>query len=330
MDTSQPIKVDIPSLVSLRGKTIIVTGASSGIGLETAEFFYELGCNVVFVGGRKKPPTYVPLDSPRVLILQCNIGSWDSQVDVFTAAIAKFGQIDIVCPNAGVAEPQGQYFNLGVDENGRPKPLDMIAYEIDMKGTASTIALAIHYMKAKGGSIIIMSSRAGYAGVPSLPSYSASKHGTFSASFDYDYGQIRIQDGALTIPGATGLLRSLDLPASQINISISLVAPSITFTPGTFPTEYKRGDAAFQEMRTKLKQLGIGLSSSATCAHAVGYLAQGGLRTAGMGLLVDNDEIHNLEQALKDSRPAWWVEKSDNEKSRKEYAKQMAANKSKL
>jgi len=303
MDPSQPIIVDPTTLQSLSGKTIIITGASSGIGLETAEFFYELGCNVVFVGGRKKPPTYVPEDSPRALLLQCDISSWDSQVDMFTAAIEKFGQIDIVCPNAGVAEPQGQYFNLGVDDKGRPKPLDMIAFEVDMKGTAATIALAIHYMKPKGGSIIIMSSRAGYAGVTLLPSYSASKH------------------------GATGLLRSLESPAAEHNISISLVAPSITFTPGTFPKEYKRGEAAFNEMRTKLKGVGIGLSSSRTCALAVAYLAKGGLETKGMGLLVDDDEINNLEQALKDSRPQWWLDKSDNKKSAKEFAKQTAANK---
>jgi len=297
MDTSKPLKPDIASFKSLAGKTIIITGASSGIGLETAELFYELGCNVVFVGGRKRPPTNVPADSPRALILQCNITSWDSQVDVFEAAIAKFGQIDIVIPNAGVAEPQGQYFNLGVDEKGRPKPLDMIAFEVDMKGTAATCALAFHYMK-KGGSVIIMASQAGYAGVPILPSYSASKH------------------------GAVGLLRSLESTAAKRKISVSLVGPSITYSPGTFPEEYERGEEAFQNMRKKLKQVGVGLSSARTCALAVGYLAKGGLETKGMGLLVDDDEIWNLEQALKDSRPKWWAEKSHNEKSAEEFAKQ--------
>lgn len=179
-DTSLPITVDIASLKSLAGKTILVTGASSGIGLETAEFFYELGCNVVFVGGRKRPTTDVPLDSPRVLVCQCDIGSWDSQVDVFEAAIKKFGSIDIVCPNAGVAEPQGQYFNLKLDDAGRPLPLDLKVLDVDMKGTAFSVGLAFHYMKAKGGCVIIVSSRAGYGGMPEMPSYSASKHGKLS------------------------------------------------------------------------------------------------------------------------------------------------------
>jgi NAD(P)-dependent dehydrogenase (short-subunit alcohol dehydrogenase family) len=111
-DHSIPIVVDRSSLKGLAGKTVLITGASSGIGLETAELFYELGCNVVFVGGRKRPTTYVDLSSPRVLVLQCNVANWESQVDIFEATIAKFGKIDIVVPNAGVAEPMGQYFNL--------------------------------------------------------------------------------------------------------------------------------------------------------------------------------------------------------------------------
>jgi len=77
-------------------------------------------------------------------------------------------------------------------------------------------------------------------------------------------------------------------------------------------------------MRDTLKPMGINLSSSRTCALAVAYLASGGLDRAGMGLLVEGDEIHNLEQAITDSRPEWWVKKSDNRKAREEYAKQMS------
>jgi NAD(P)-dependent dehydrogenase (short-subunit alcohol dehydrogenase family) len=186
-DPSLPIQVERDSLKSLAGKTILVTGASSGIGLETAELFYELGSNVIFVGGRKRPATNIPLDSPRVLILQCDISSWSSQVSVFAAAMQKFSKIDIVVPNAGVAEPQGQYFNLKVDEEGRPLPLDLGVVDVDMKGTMYTVALAFHYMKGKGGSVVIVSSRAGYGGMPEMPSYSASKHGWFSSSLQLHY-----------------------------------------------------------------------------------------------------------------------------------------------
>jgi len=299
MASAPAIQVDEAALKSLAGKTIIVTGASSGIGLETAEFFYELGCNVVFVGGRKRPATDVPLDSPRTLLCNCDISSWESQVAVFDAAIKKFGQIDIVCPNAGVAEPRGQFFDLKVDDSGVLQPLDLRVFDVDLKGTAYTLGLAFHHLAAKGGSVIIVSSMAGYGGVEEMPSYSASKH------------------------GATGLLRSLHGPAAEKNIALSLVAPHITFTPGVFAQQYKPGIEEFRKMRNKLKPMGINLSSSHTCALAVAYLAEGGLKTAGMGLLVEDDEIYNLEHALSQARPEWFVKKSENEAAREEYKKQM-------
>jgi NAD(P)-dependent dehydrogenase (short-subunit alcohol dehydrogenase family) len=180
MDTSDApvIKVDPGSLKSIAGKTIIVTGASSGIGLETAEFFYNLGCNVVFVGGRKRPDTYVDLNSPRALACQCDISSWDSQVEVFEAAKRRFGQIDIVCLNAGVAEPRGQFFDVQIDEaSGKPLPLDLRVFDVDLKGTAYGVGLSFHYLKEKGGSVIMVTSRAGYGGNEMMPGYSASKNG---------------------------------------------------------------------------------------------------------------------------------------------------------
>ena len=86
------------------------------------------------------------------------------------------------------------------------------------------------------------------------------------------------------------------------------MAPGICFTPGTFPTEYVRGEEAFQSLREKLKLIGLDLSSSLTCALATAYLAVRGMKMNGMRLLVDDDAIYNLEQATLDSKPAWLTE----------------------
>lgn len=171
-----PIKIDEDSFKVLKGKTVLITGASSGIGLECADYFYGLGCNVAYIGGRKRPPTKVPLDSPRTLLRNIDVSSFEAQNEVFEATVQKFGKIDIVVPNAGVNEPRKQYFNLEKDENGKLKPLNLKVIDVDLKGTAYSIALGIHYMP-HGGSIIMMTSLAGYAGVPEMPNYSASKHG---------------------------------------------------------------------------------------------------------------------------------------------------------
>jgi len=133
-----------------------------------------------------------------------------------------------------------------------------------------------------------MTSLAGYAGVPEMPNYSASKH------------------------AATGLLRSLSGPCKEKNISLSLVGPHITFTPGTFPDIYRPGYEAFKEMYDNLVPMGIKMSQSITCAHATAYLAAGGLSTAGLGLLIEADEIHELEKELEKARPAWFLTKCDS------------------
>ncbi|KAF2809859.1 NAD(P)-binding protein, partial [Mytilinidion resinicola] len=271
---------------SFEGKTVLITGASSGIGLETAELFYSLGANIAFICGRKTPPTKIPLESPRTLRINLNLSDWSALSAAFLATYEKFGRIDIVVPNAGLAEPPGQYFNLQEDGEGGLKPLDMIAVEIDIKGTMYTIALGIHYLKKNqnptGGSIVIMSSMAGYEGVSGMPGYSASKH------------------------AATALLRSLPRNAAPLNIAVSLVAPSMTYTPGAFPGTYKPGKAAFEEMDAKMKKVGVNMSSAYTCANAVAYLVEKGLDANGVSLLVDRDQITDLESEIAASRPAWF------------------------
>lgn len=282
-----PIKVNEDDFKDLKGKTVLITGASSGIGLETADYFYKLGCNVAYIGGRKRPPTEVPLDSPRTLLRNVDISSFEGLADAFEATVEKFGQIDIVVPNAGVSEPKNQYFNLSKDEKtGKLQPLDLRVIDVDLKGTAYTVALGIHYMQEKnGGCIIMMTSMAGYAGVRQMPSYSASKH------------------------AATGLLRSLAPPCLEKNIALSIVAPSITFTPGTFPEQYKPGYEAFKQMYDAMLPLGFKMSQSITCAQATAYLASKGLESTGQALLVEADEINELELELGSLEPAWLKKK---------------------
>jgi NAD(P)-dependent dehydrogenase (short-subunit alcohol dehydrogenase family) len=177
MGRETPITIDESAFKNLAGKTILITGASSGIGLETANYFYKLGANVAFIAGRKRPATDVPLDSPRTLLRNVDVSNWDQQVEAFEATVAKFGHIDIVLPNAGVNEPRGQFFDLKTDDAGKLLPLDTKVIDVDLKGTAYTTALGLHYLKEKGGSIIIMSSMAGYVGVDEMPGYATTKHG---------------------------------------------------------------------------------------------------------------------------------------------------------
>ncbi|KAI9735371.1 MAG: hypothetical protein M1818_006566 [Claussenomyces sp. TS43310] len=279
-----PLKIDENAFSVLKGKTVLITGASSGIGLECADYFYKFGANVAYVGGRKRPPTEVPLDSPRTLLRNVDVSSFEQVDGAFQAVIEKFGRVDIVVANAGVAEPQGQMFNLQKDAAGKLQPPDLRVIDIDLKGTVYTVALGIHYM-TQGGSIIMMTSLAGFGGVQQMPNYSGSKH------------------------AATGLLRSLTEPCRAKDIALSVVAPHITYTPGTFPDQYKPGAAAFKQIYDALLPKGMRISQAITCAQATAYLAAGGLDVAGQALVIEADEINEIEKDLVDTRPDWFAAK---------------------
>lgn len=95
------------------------------------------------------------------------------------------------------------------------------------------------------------------------------------------------------------------------------MGPHITHTPEIFGGDYQRGDEAFQKMRQALLPSGVRLSSSLTCALAVGWLAIGGMKSSGMELPAENDEIHSLERELLDVQPTWFVVKADAKGTRR-------------
>jgi len=94
-------------LVSLAGKTIIVTGASRGLGLATARLALELGANVVAVSrsSRTENVLAVQYGLKRVLCLTGNVADAAFAQASVDAAIARFGTIDGLVNNAGNSVP---------------------------------------------------------------------------------------------------------------------------------------------------------------------------------------------------------------------------------
>ena len=169
------------------GQTILITGGASGIGLQTAILAHELGNNVVIVD-RSAPSSQAPsslTSSPRFLAAQCDITDWKSQRGAFEAAVKKFGQIDAVYVNAGIAEYKDQFFKDELDSDGLLQEPDRRTVDVDMHAANDTAKLAIHYMRKKGngpnrgGSFVMTASFAGYLASAGAPLYSAAKHGEF-------------------------------------------------------------------------------------------------------------------------------------------------------
>jgi len=154
-------------MTRLNGKTAIITGGASGIGLAAAKRFIEEGA-FVFVFGRRQDA----LDNAVAELgpnSRASKGSVSNEADLdrlYAAVKAERGTLDIVFANAGTGSmlKLGEITAAHIDE----------AFDTNVKGTIFTVQKALPLM-SKGGSIILTGSSAGTTGAPAMTAYSASK-----------------------------------------------------------------------------------------------------------------------------------------------------------
>lgn len=98
---------------NVQGKTAIVTGSGSGINLSFATQLLSKGCNVVFADLALRPEANKVVEGHqqaasghgRAVFQQTDVRQWDQLERMFQVAEREFGDVDIVCPGAGVYEP---------------------------------------------------------------------------------------------------------------------------------------------------------------------------------------------------------------------------------
>lgn len=183
---AEAFTVDPKALESPTNSVTVITGGSSGIGLQTAILLHSI-CpnNRIAVIDRSPPASSAPKEvtsSSRFLYLHCDITSWAAQRSAFEQAVEKFGEIDNVFVNAGVAEYKDQFFKDELDKDGKLAEPDRRTIEIDMNAANDTVKLAIYHLRRrkdgkKAGSIVLTASLAGYLASAGAPLYSAAKHG---------------------------------------------------------------------------------------------------------------------------------------------------------
>lgn len=134
----------------MKKQTIIVTGASSGIGKEIASYFLERGDNVVINSGtaEKLEETYLELGAGANLArVAGNVSDKATGEKLVSTAIEKFGSADVLINNAGIFEPKPF---LEVDENHLDKFLNT-----NLKGTYFTTQAVIPQMLKQQGGVVI-------------------------------------------------------------------------------------------------------------------------------------------------------------------------------
>ena len=141
-------------------KRIWITGGGSGIGAEMAKIYAEEGHNV-FISGRNK--NKLEKVSPDVTIIPCDI----TNIKQVKKSIKKMQSLDLVILNAGVYFP-GKSIETNILEYKK-------TMEVNYFGTLNCLLEIIPIMKSKGGHIAVVSSLAGYRGLPNSSAYGSSK-----------------------------------------------------------------------------------------------------------------------------------------------------------
>jgi len=155
----------------MKSKTVIITGASSGIGKACAIAFAKRGCNIV-ISGRDKEKLELAADEIRkqgmqILAIQGDVSHEEDCRLLIEKTIEKFGGIDVLINNAGISMRA-----LFADLN-----LDVIRKLMDVNfwGTVYCTKYALPYLLKNKGSLVGVSSIAGFNGLPGRSGYSASK-----------------------------------------------------------------------------------------------------------------------------------------------------------
>src|SRR6202795_2757958 len=206
------------------GKTVVVTGGNSGIGLATAKLFHEEGAQVAISGRDQKTlDEAAKAIGEGTLAVKADVSKLADIDKLYAQVTAKFGKIDALFANAGIAKfaPAGD----------RGEQVFSETFDINVKGLYFTLQKALPHLNDNAG-IVLNASVVGTKGYAGATVYSATKAAvrslarTFAAEL-VDRG-IRVNvvsPGPITTPifGKTGLPKeALDAFAAQIKEDVPM------------------------------------------------------------------------------------------------------------
>lgn len=163
--------------MSFKGKYVLVTGGSRGIGRAVASAFAAAGARVAinfFHNQAAAEATLTSLVGSGHILVQGDVAVPEQAASIVSNTIAAFGQLDIVVNNAGI----GIYHPVASTDYSDWQDAWQKTLAANLLGPANICYCAAqHMISAGGGRIVNVSSRGAFRGEPTKPAYGASKAG---------------------------------------------------------------------------------------------------------------------------------------------------------
>jgi 3-oxoacyl-[acyl-carrier protein] reductase len=234
--------------MTLTGKTVLITGASRGIGAATAQHLAALDANVVLVARSAKVLQKIADKiGSKAKALACDVSDSNQVNEAVNASLETFGSLDILINNAGILGPVDKLSNISPSDWGE-------VIDTNVKGVFNMMHATIPIMVAqKKGVIINVSSGAAYGVLEGWSHYCASKAAVLqlTRSGHEEYGDDGITCLGLS-PGTVATEMQVAIKASGINpvskleisdhIPASDVAQAISYLCGAAGENYAGED----------------------------------------------------------------------------------------
>lgn len=192
-------------LKKLRDQVIVITGASSGIGLTTAELAAEAGARVVLSSrdedALQKAVEGIRRKGGRAIYVVADVADADAVQQIATRAVQEFGGFDTWVNNAGIGM-YGKAWEMPLADKRR-------MFDVNFWGVVHGCRAAVPHLRRRGGTLINIGSIESDRAMPLMAAYAASKH---------------------AVKGYTDGLR-MDLEAEGASIIVTLVKPAAIDTP---------------------------------------------------------------------------------------------------
>lgn len=158
--------------MNMNGKTVVITGASRGIGEAAAYEFASAGANVVLLARSSDAISRIATSiGNTALAVPCDVADWGQVQGAVEQAISHFGTVDVLVNNAGVIDPITPIAKADPSAWGH-------LIDVNLKGVFyMTRAVLVHMRNSGGGSILNISSGAAHNAMEGWSAYCASKAG---------------------------------------------------------------------------------------------------------------------------------------------------------